>query len=543
MIVDANALAPGATVSADICVVGAGVAGIALAHELRDTDCTLALVESGGLEPNVQTQSLNAGRNIGVPYYELDQSRTRAFGGTSHHWCCELGGTQLGVRLMGLDALDFEKRDWVPNSGWPFPKTELDPHYEKAHAFCEIGPYAYSVDEWKARLPREDIQLMRDSDEVETRVFQFATKTLWYQKYREVLDRSSKVKVYTNATVLKVQTNATAAEVTHLDAITFEGKKLRFQAKRYVLAGGGIETARLMLLSNDVQPGGVGNDHDNVGRYFMEHPHIWTGYVVPNDAKIFNQIGLYRVHSVDQTPIMGKFSIQAKVQRREKLLNFVTSIHPANRLFTLDGVAEFKRCLARLKSGKFSGADREDFLHAMKHLPNLLEHGVQKVRKGLDRNYRHRLNEPNIFLLNPMTEQVPNRESRVLLGPDRDSLGQNRVQLDWRLTSQDIDSIRRSQIILAEELRRHGIGELIVELKDDSIPPRIHGGWHHMGTTRMDDDPKKGVVDRHSRVHGISNLFVAGASVFPTSGYANPVLTLIAMTLRLAQHMKTRTMP
>jgi choline dehydrogenase-like flavoprotein len=140
-----------------------------------------------------------------------------------------------------------------------------------------------------------------------------------------------------------------------------------------------------------------------------------------------------------------------------------------------------------------------------------------------------------------MTEQIPNRESRVLLGSERDSLGQHRVQLDWRLTSQDIDSIRRSQIILAEEMRRHGVGELIVELKDDSIPPRIHGGWHHMGTTRMDDDPKKGVVDRDSRVHGISNLFVAGASVFPTSGYANPVLTLIAMTLRLAQHMKTRT--
>jgi choline dehydrogenase-like flavoprotein len=541
MIVDANALAPGATLSADICIVGAGVAGIALAHALRDTDYTLALVESGGLEPNIQTQSLNAGRNIGVPYYELDQSRTRAFGGTSHHWCCELGGTQLGVRLMGLDALDFEKRDWVPNSGWPFPKSELDPHYESAHAFCEIGPYSYSVDEWKPRLPQGDVPLMRDSDTIETRIFQFANKTLWYQKYREVLDRSSKVKVYTNATVLKVQTNRTATQVTHVDATTFDGKKLRFQAQRFVLAGGGIETARLMLLSNDVQPRGLGNDEDNVGRYFMEHPHIWTGYIVPKDPRIFGQVDLYQVHTVDQTPIMGKFSIRPEVQRREKLLNFVTSIHPANRVFTLDGVAEFRKGLARLKTGKFSSSDCQDFGYALKRLPNLIKQGVQKVRKVIDRNYRHRLKGPNIFLLNPMTEQIPNRESRVLLGSERDSLGQQRVQLDWRLTSQDIDSIRRSQIILAEEMRRHGVGELIVELKDDSIPPRIHGGWHHMGTTRMDDDPKKGVVDRDSRVHGISNLFVAGASVFPTSGYANPVLTLIAMTLRLAQHMKTRT--
>jgi choline dehydrogenase-like flavoprotein len=153
MIINTEELADGGTVTADICIVGAGVAGIALASEFLGTHRSIALVESGGLEPSARTQSLNVGNNIGVPYYELDQTRTRGFGGTSHNWRCELGGADLGVRLIGLDAIDFEKRPWVPNSGWPIGKDELDPFYAKAHTFCEIGPYSYTVDGWKSHLP------------------------------------------------------------------------------------------------------------------------------------------------------------------------------------------------------------------------------------------------------------------------------------------------------------------------------------------------------------------------------------------------------
>jgi len=142
--------------------------------------------------------------------------------------------------------------------------------------------------------------------------------------------------------------------------------------------------------------------------------------------------------------------------------------------------------------------------------------------------------------MNPMSEQIPNPESRVLLGSDKDIFGQERVELAWRLTSQDISSIRRSQELLGAEWRRYGLGELVVQLTDDSLPANIHGGWHHMGTTRMNDNPKQGVVDRNSRVHGIANLYIAGASVFPTVGCANPVLTLIALSLRLSEYLKTR---
>jgi choline dehydrogenase-like flavoprotein len=149
------------------------------------------------------------------------------------------------------------------------------------------------------------------------------------------------------------------------------------------------------------------------------------------------------------------------------------------------------------------------------------------------------LRRPVVFLLNHMTEQSPNPDSRVTLTSDRDQFGQNRIQLDWRLSPIDIRSIVRAQQIIDAELRLAGLGRLDIELDGDTPPLHLHGGWHHMGTTRMHQDPKQGVVDANCKVHGVGNLFIAGPSVFPTSGYANPVLTFTALTLRLADHIKT----
>lgn len=137
-------------------------------------------------------------------------------------------------------------------------------------------------------------------------------------------------------------------------------------------------------------------------------------------------------------------------------------------------------------------------------------------------------------------EQAPNRESRVVLGHDRDSLGCPRVILRWQLSAIDKHTAHRAHEILGEELRRAGIGRLRSSLgrEDDPWPAGLRGARHHMGTTRMHSDPRRGVVDRDGRVHGIANLYVAGSSVFPTSGAANPTLTILALSLRLAEHVK-----
>jgi choline dehydrogenase-like flavoprotein len=535
VIIDANSLPDGKLVTSDLCIIGAGIAGLPVAYAFLDTGVSVTIVESGGLEPNATMQSLNTGKNIGVPYYDLDQTRARAFGGTSHMWTCELGNAKLGVRLMGLDEMDFEKRDWVPNSGWPFTKNELDPYYIKAHEFCEIGPYSYSVNDWRDALPAEDIPLLPDENTVTTRIFQFAGKELWYKKYKDVFEKARNISTYINATVLNIAAAESGNVIDHLEAGTPEGKRFRFKPKWYILAAGAIEAPRILLLSDSVHHNGLGNLYDNVGRYFMEHPHIWTGYIVPSSDKILNRIGLYKVHTVRNTTIMGKLALNHEIQRKEKLLNFVTSIHPMNKSFIPEGMLKFKKLIGAFIRGRISP---ENVVQAIHNLPDVGTQITRKVRRKIDRKYNYKLNQPNVLVMNPMAEQIPNPDSRVTLNNDRDMFGQNRVNLKWQLTSQDINSIRRSQQIMKSELKKHGIGDLVIELTDDSIPRRIHGGWHNMGTTRMHVDPKSGVVDQNCKVHGLSNLYIAGPSVFPTVGCANPVLTSIAMSFRLADYLR-----
>jgi choline dehydrogenase-like flavoprotein len=164
--------------------------------------------------------------------------------------------------------------------------------------------------------------------------------------------------------------------------------------------------------------------------------------------------------------------------------------------------------------------------------------GLNKMRRILDQQYASRWSRANVLVLNHMCEQTPNPSSRVLLDAEKDMLGMNRICLQWRLTAQDIRSMIRAQEIIGEELQRAGLGRLLIQETSDEPPEKIHGGWHHMGTTRMHENEKQGVVDRHGKVHGMSNLFISGSSVFPTCGYANPVLTSIALAIRLADHVK-----
>lgn len=533
MIIDARTLPGQETIETDVCIVGAGVAGIALVRELIGARFRVCLLESGGLKPDKVTQSLYWGENIGHSYYNLDTSRARFFGGTSNFWHFPLGEHRLGVRLRPLDPIDFEERDWVPHSGWPFGKAHLDPFYERAHAVCQIGPYTYEVKDWED--PAKTPPLPFANGRVKTTIFQFALRDIFFKEYREEIERAVNVATYLNANAVEIETNETAQTATRLRVATLSGNTFWVKAKLFVLALGGIEIPRLLLLSDKVQKCGLGNQNDLVGRFFMEHPHLWSGIYVPSDPAIFNRSGLYRLHTVRNIPVMAKLTLSEEVLRREKLLSYCVSIHPKRwtdpRYRSLD--SKGARSLKKLGSALRRGDMPEDF---GRHLGNVCT-DLPGIARGLYRKAR-RGKKIEAFRLNTMAEQVPNPDSRVTLAEERDALGQRRAQLDWQPTPVDMRSIIRAQEIIGEELRRSGLGRLYLELKDDTPPPELHGGYHHMGTTRMHVDPKKGVVDANCRVHGISNLFIAGPSVFPTVGFANPVLTFTALTLRLADHVK-----
>ena len=546
MIIDSRSLPNNETIKTDICIVGAGTAGIILAKELMDKQFRVCLLESGGLEPDQETQKLCWGENIGLPYFTLDTARARYFGGSSNRWHIAIGNNSLGARMRPLDEIDFEERDWIPYSGWPFDKSHIDPYYKRAQSICKIEPFTYDVGDWEdsIRTPR----LPLTEDRVKTIIFKFGSNYPFIKYIPKEISKAGNINIYLHANVIEIETDEPARTVTRLCVATLQGNRFWVSAKVFILAAGGIETPRLLLLSNKRQKFGLGNQNDLVGRFFMEHLHFWSGIFVPSEPDIFKSTALYNnVNRVNGLPIIGKLAFTSKVLRREKMVNHCVQLIPRivlnsshSRLF-YPGISSESVSSAKILVSAIRGRNIPDDFG--KHIKNVLTGmddiavaAYRKVRRKIYKNFnKKRIRE---FNLAHMAEQIPNPNSRITLSDERDSLGLNRVLLNWQVSSADILSAIRAQEIIDEELRHSGLGRLYIHMNDEKPPSDLHGGYHHMGTTRMHTDPKKGVVDKNCKVHNISNLFIAGPSVFPTGGYANPVLTIVALAVRLADHIK-----
>jgi choline dehydrogenase-like flavoprotein len=502
MLIDARDLPAGKELQADLCIIGAGAAGITIARELRGSGLSILLLESGGFDPEPAVTDLNAGQTGGTflatDGHYLTTSRRRVFGGTTSAWA--------GF-CVPMDPLDMAKRDWVPNSGWPFGREVLDPFYVRASRILQIEPHAADLTRWGG-TPRAPLDLGSDAGIV-TRLVHLSPPTRFGATYREDLVTAPDVTLCLHANALDLVPSATGGRLHHVEAASLKNNRFTVKARDYVLAAGGIENPRLLLQSRSVQPEGVGNDHDLVGRYFMEHPHLHVGFITFTSPP--GSLELYRQHTHD--PLLGHDSLgvlcpSPELQRREKILNASVQLYPAPA--------------SRLS--EFVG-------------------GVGRMAAHTDAGFTAPAAEPGLVSVNlyARVEPSPDPESRVTLGSDRDALGQQRVVLDWRLPGGDSDSLRRTIVAFGRELGRLGRGRLFVRLTSaEPWPSGSQGGDHHMGTTRMSADPAHGVVDADCRVHGLDNLFVAGSSVYPSAGFANPTLTIVALALRLADLHRSR---
>ncbi len=488
MLLDARTVPRNRPVETDVCVIGAGAAGLTLARELAGAPFRVALLESGGFDPDPATQALYRGLVHGRGYFTLDGCRSRQFGGSTNCW--------QGL-CRPLDPIDFEARSWVPHSGWPFRAETLAPFYARAQEVLRLEDFAYDAARWAA--PGHP-PLPFASDAIESRVFQVAP-TRMGELYRDEITRAENVDTWLFANVVEIEADAEARTVPSVRVATLDGNAFPVKARVFVLATGGIENARLLLASNRVQKAGLGNGSDLVGRYFMEHPHLVAGAFLRSGSEV--SLSFYRARNVGRVKLAGYLTGSDALQREERLLGFSSFLAQEAPL------PGFEQALGRVvHEGDVAG-------------------GEPAPRA--------------VFFMNEI-EQAPNPSSRVRLGEERDALGMPRVRLEWRLSGIDKQSIRRAHVILARELGRAGLGRLQLMLSEDEYdwPPELGGGRHHMGTTRMHADPEQGVVDAQGRVHGIANLYVAGSSVFPTGGAANPTLTLVALALRLADHLKER---
>jgi choline dehydrogenase-like flavoprotein len=518
-----------ARVETDVCIIGTGPAGLTVARELIGERFRVCLLEGGGFEPDVATDSLGRAVNVGHRYDQLDLTRQRNFGGNSASWFLPVGDG-LGCKFRPLDPIDFERRDAVAHSGWPFDRAHLDPYYERAQQVFGAAPPMYSAADWSADWSMDHRPLGTDEASVTSPVFQFGRVEVFGSMVRDEIDRAPNITTYLNANVVEIATDPSGASVELVRASSgVGGQRFEVAAKVFVLAAGGTENPRLLLMSNHVHREGLGNGHDNLGRYFMEHLHLWPGRLVPFDRERFDSMGLYAPHAVRDVQVMAGLAVAEPLLRREGLLNHCV-------LLTPDAWSEGVRSLAFLRAAARQKTWPDEL---GRHLGNLVAEPRQ-LSRAVIRRLRHNSSPavsapPQVFLLSTMSEQAPNPDSRVRLSGQLDELGTPRVALDWRLGSGDFESLTRANEIIDHELQRCGVGRLVI---DQECFGAVHGGWHHMGTTRMHQDPRRGVVDEDCRVHGVGNLFLAGSSVFPTSGYANPTLTIVALATRLADRIK-----
>jgi choline dehydrogenase-like flavoprotein len=525
MFIDFGSLEDSALIETDLCIIGAGAAGITLAREFAGSSVRVCMVESGGFDYEPEVQDLYMGENASPVRYLLDASRLRYFGGSTNHW------TGLCAPLA---PLDFRPRDWVPHSGWPIVRSELDPFYQRAQPICQLGPYAYSARVWADFDARpHDF----DPAAVELCFWQQSPPTRFGETYRAELERADNVRVLWHANATNIEADESAAVVRQVDLRTLDGRTGQVKATAYVLACGGIENARLLLLSDGAEPAGLGNRHDLVGRFFMEHPHTEPGVVLANDQD--RLIATYSRQSLDGVEFRPSFCAGEALQERARVLNSHVFLQLGGS--AVAGVEAARELWGAARRGEVPDDLANQIWHVMRDLDDVAFFAYRKFITG---EQPHELPDSRFALFSLRSEQAPNPDSRVTLTDDRDTLGLRRSRLDWRLTDLDKRSIRALTEALGAEFARLGIGRVRLAdwllADDDSWLSRMGHGNHHMGTTRMAADPRQGVVDADCRVHHVDNLYVAGSSVFATGGCANPTLTIVALALRLADHLKTR---
>ena len=515
MFVESRDLQPDTIIEADVCIIGSGAAGMSLARELMGKAIQVVVLESGGKKEEDATIDLMKGKNVGRKYHALHRARSRFWGGSTNCWA--------GM-CAPLDPIDFEQRDYLPHSGWPFDRNTLDPYYARAQKFLRLGDYDYTPE------GNADTGTAFDfgpEAPVESSLFQGARGARRMGKvFRKQFEKESNVTVYLHANVTSIDLVEGGGAVDTVTCKVLEGPTFKARAKYVVLATGGLENPRILLSSNAVQKAGIGNQNDLVGRFFMEHPHTdHESFLVGSpglvDWRYYTSQGHNRAKKTHHYRTWGYLRIKDEVLRREQILN----VHSV--LF------DYEQRKKKIKHG---------------YEYPLLD-SIAPVLADTDGNFGEAAEVAEQvlhFTFGTPSEQAPNPDSRVLLSPtEKDAFGIPRIDLQWKLLPIDKRSVRRMHELMAQSFGLAGLGRMYLTLTDDDEqwPKQMKGGWHHMGTTRMHDDPKQGVCDANGYVHGVSNLLVAGSSLFPTSGAANPTFTIVALALRLADHLEGKLQP
>jgi choline dehydrogenase-like flavoprotein len=570
-----DAFSPDTGFEADIVIIGGGKAGLTIAREFVGSTTKVLILESGLETESAAHEELNCVESAGDPHgkaaIDFRQAFHKANMATFDHEAQPygirsrmLGGCPYwGGKSATFDDMDFARRDWVPHSGWPVSREALEPYFDRAAHALNMGPNCYDEELWgligsKVKRPPLDKSKLRSV------FWQFARSRLSHTDVMNLADEfrvleCDNIRTLTNATVVHIDVDEGGSKFAGLEVSTLEGVRHRVSARLCVLSAGGIENARLLLISNRQQPRGLGNGNDLVGRFLMDHPGTRIGYFKKQDVDAARYLGFYAVrHAGAFIMYMHGLAFSPEFQAREKLLN--SAIYVLPEIAPDDPIEALKR-LARLKSQSYL-TDIWSLLKSMgllakgiglkvfysRAFPRVLQKIIVDlmiavnpdyvVREFQSKGVPHKLDRLGIHVI---TEQQPDPESRLVLSEQTDPIGLPRMKAYWKISEADRRSVVRIGQLLQDELTKAG---LPVPVMDDWI---VHNRpfegtlvdmSHTIGTTRMSDDPRTGVVDGECEVHGVKGLYIAGSSVFPTSGHANPTLMILALAIRVADKLK-----
>jgi choline dehydrogenase-like flavoprotein len=491
----------------DACVIGAGPAGITLARRLAARGLSVALMEGGGFEFSEESQDLYKGENVGLEYFPLEEARLRYFGGASNHW---------GGRCRELDAMNFLPLAANPLSGWPIDKAALDPYAEEADEILDVVS--------AAEMP--DLPLTQKTPRFHRIQYRYSPPTRFGEKYREELAESEGIVCALNANLIDMRLDDALGTVTGATFKSFADGDPGFtiNARAFALCLGGLENPRALLNCRSQKPNGIGNDNDQVGRYFCEHPHFRLGQVYYNrpipEAQILADPEEAYAPTVEFLETHDTLSFSLLVTPMiEEPLRLSTEV-----MRTAGCVTSFSEHVLEKVLGKNLDCSRGGL--RMYFAQDGQRHAVQGT-------------------VAVHAEQGLHPESRVMLSDEVDRFGLRRIRFDWRLTEIDFHTMETAVAELGVHFAEQDIGRVQISDWLTADPVRAPGlgqgsrvgGHHHMCATRMSANPREGVVDADCKVHGVSNLYIGGSSAFATTGYANPTYTIVQMALRLGDHL------
>jgi choline dehydrogenase-like flavoprotein len=511
MLIDARALEAGSVLRAEFCVVGSGMGGSAVATKLARAGRDVVIVEAGGTESADEQATPIAGEHVGRPF-GLPATRCVELGGGSNRWHGICGQ---------LDEIDFERRPWINDSGWPIGASDLARHWEgAASAFGVTSAHAVEMGDTDARVRGWLTDIRVERSVLQNKLTQVREPALRWKDTLLRLAREKTLRCVINAPALELipdENGRIEAMVVGAGTVT-----VTVRAKVYVVCAGALETPRLLLNSRARRPEGIGNTRDLVGRCLLDHP---IGHFCKLEFARKTQAPLYASMRLGPVHLMAGLMLSPRVQRAHRLANHYLWIRPSVSPARIDD--ELLASLLAVQSardlslGQIAGIIRHrDILYR-----------ILVRRLGLHPSYRY----GDLFF---MTEQVPNRNSRVQLSEwRRDVYGYPTARIAWQLSDTDLKGFERYTRLLFGQ----GLTSDQYRLARVDEPPvwarTVTSAAHHLGTARMADHPTRGVVDRHLKVFGTRNLFVCDGSVFPTAGSINPSLTIAALGLRLGEHL------